>query len=174
VTVKFPAIAPDLSGASINLCQLDQSVIEPYIELISDPEVAYWTGTTEKFSRNQLMDWLGSRASAAHRLDWGIFLGESGEFAGEIVLNEFNESETSMNLRIALLPRECSKGVGTQAVKLVCDYAFSALSLRRISLDVMRENQRAIRAYQKVGFTKYSELQESGTVFDLMELFPAS
>ncbi len=120
------------------------------------------------------MDWLGSRASAPQRLAWGIFLVGSGEFAGEIVLNEFNESETSMNLRIALFPRQSSKGVGTQAVKLVCDYAFSDLALRRISLDVMRENQRAIRAYQKVGFTKYSEIQESGTVFDLMELFPES
>ena len=174
MTVNFPALAPDLSGASITLRQLDQSVIEPYLELISDSEVAFWTGSTEKCSRGQLMDWLGSRASAPKRLDWGIFLVGSGEFAGEIVLNEFNESESSMNLRIALLPRQSSKGVGTQAVKLVCDYAFSDLALRRISLDVMRDNQRAIRAYQKVGFTKYSEIQESGTVFDLMELFPES
>lgn len=152
------------------LRQLDESVIESYVELISDPEVTYWTASTGEFSREQLVDWLRTRAGAPERLDWGVFLQATGEFAGEIVLNEFNDKEAAMNLRIALLPRLSSRGVGSEAVKLVCDYALSRLMLRRISLDVMRENQRAIRVYQKTGFTKYSEIQESGTVFDLMEL----
>ena len=170
MNTKFPAIAPDLIGQTVHLRQLDQSVIEGYVELISDPEVAYWTGSTEVFSREQLLSWLDSRASAEQRLDWGIFVSDKAEFAGEIVLNEFDSANQSMNLRIALLPRHSSKGVGSAALQLVCDYGLGELGLSRISLDVLGENQRAIRAYRKVGFTKYSELQESGRVFDLMEL----
>ena len=63
-----------------------------------------------------------------------------------------------------------SKGFGTQAVKLVCDFAFEELKIQRITLDVLATNERAIRSYLKVGFSKYSEVIESGSVFHLMEL----
>lgn len=170
MAITFPKPAPDLRGSLVRLSQLEESVIAPYIELISDPEVAFWTASTQNFTEEQLLGWLRSRPSALERLDWAVFDATSGEFAGEIVLNEYKPDEEAVNLRIALRTQMSSKGFGTQAVKLVCDFAFEELKIQRITLDVLATNERAIRSYLKVGFSKYSEVIESGSVFHLMEL----
>ncbi len=170
MAITFPKLAPDLTGDLVRLSQLNESVIAPYIEMISDPEVAFWTASSETFTEEQLLNWLKSRPGAPERLDWGIFDVTSGEFAGEVVLNEYKPDEDSLNLRIALRSQMSSRGFGTQAVKLVCDFAFEELKIQRITLDVLATNERAIRSYFKVGFTKYSEVIESGSVFHLMEL----
>lgn len=44
------------------------------------------------------------------------------------------------------------KGFGTEAMKLLLDYAFGVLGLERVQLDVYAENKRAIRCYEKAGY----------------------
>ena len=44
------------------------------------------------------------------------------------------------------------KGYGTEALKLLEDYAFNVLGLERLQLDVYADNARAIRCYEKAGF----------------------
>ncbi|MBN1776800.1 MAG: GNAT family N-acetyltransferase [Clostridiales bacterium] len=44
------------------------------------------------------------------------------------------------------------KGYGTEALKLLEDYAFGVLGLERLELDVYASNARAIRCYEKAGF----------------------
>ena len=63
------ATAP-LQGVLVNLVQLDDSVLEPYLEMLSDPEGRRLTATKEVFSRTQILEWLTSRPSALGRSDW--------------------------------------------------------------------------------------------------------
>jgi RimJ/RimL family protein N-acetyltransferase len=44
------------------------------------------------------------------------------------------------------------RGYGTDAMRLLLRYAFTELNLVRISLNVLSDNPRAIRSYQKAGF----------------------
>jgi RimJ/RimL family protein N-acetyltransferase len=44
------------------------------------------------------------------------------------------------------------QGYGTEALKLALAYAFDELNLARVSLSVLGNNPRAIRAYEKAGF----------------------
>lgn len=46
------------------------------------------------------------------------------------------------------------KGYGTEALKLMQDYAFGVLGLERLELDVYAQNARAIRCYEKAGFKR--------------------
>lgn len=46
-----------------------------------------------------------------------------------------------------------NKGYGTEAVKLLVSHGFQTLNLHRIWLRVFATNPRAIKAYQKAGFT---------------------
>ena len=50
------------------------------------------------------------------------------------------------------------KGFGTEAAKLICEYAFSELKLHKIYLRVLAKNEAAIRSYEKVGFEKEAYL----------------
>ncbi|HOQ43026.1 MAG TPA: GNAT family protein [Smithellaceae bacterium] len=49
---------------------------------------------------------------------------------------------------------EQGKGFGSEAMRLGMDYAFKVLHLEKISLEVVRQNQRAINLYEKIGFKR--------------------
>jgi RimJ/RimL family protein N-acetyltransferase len=51
-------------------------------------------------------------------------------------------------------------GKGTEALRLALGYAFSELRLHKVYLRVLAYNERAVRAYQKVGFQIEGRLRE--------------
>ena len=58
-------------------------------------------------------------------------------------------------------PDYWGKGCGTEAMQLVLRYAFTELNLHRVSLGVLGYNQRAIRSYEKAGFTHEGSSRKS-------------
>ena len=54
-----------------------------------------------------------------------------------------------------------SKGFGSEATKLMVNYAFATLNLNRIQLHVSAENERAVNAYKKVGFQVEGTLRQA-------------
>lgn len=153
--------APQLEGQLVRLIQLDESVLEPYLEMLADPEGRKLTATTKDFSRSQILEWLSSRTGSIGRSDWAIFELATGEFAGEVVLNEYNQKKNSMNLRIALRgPKWFGRGLGGEAVRLVLEHVFDHTKLSKVTLEVLVENARAIGAYEKSGFQHGREFSE--------------
>ncbi|MGP4108643.1 GNAT family N-acetyltransferase [Virgibacillus sp. L01] len=53
------------------------------------------------------------------------------------------------------------KGYGTEALKMLLEYAFLELNLHRVSLRVFSLNDRAIHIYNKLGFEKEGVMRES-------------
>ncbi len=145
--------APYLHRGSVDLEALDELVLEPYLEMLNDPESNRLTTTTQKFTREKIIDWLKSRPLAEGRLDWSIRDSYSGEFVGEIVLNDFVLSRQQMGLRICLRgPNYYNRGYGSDALAAVLTFAFDQLKLKQIELEVWVENPRAISVYEKFGF----------------------
>ncbi len=63
---------------------------------------------------------------------------------------------------IAIAEKEnWSKGYGKEATQLMVDYAFNTLNFNRVQLHVSVENERAIKAYEKVGFIKEGTLRQA-------------
>ena len=54
------------------------------------------------------------------------------------------------------------RGYGSEAVRLMLQYAFEQLNLHRVYLRVFAYNKRAIRAYEKCGFEHEGVLREAG------------
>ena len=54
-----------------------------------------------------------------------------------------------------------SKGFGSEATKLIIDYAFNTLNLNRIQLHVAIENEKAITVYKKSGFVIEGTLRQA-------------
>lgn len=53
------------------------------------------------------------------------------------------------------------KGYGTEVTRLMLDYAFTALGLHNVSLEVYEPNIAGRRAYEKAGFREFGRRRES-------------
>ena len=81
---------------------------------------------------------------------------------GYVSIKGICETEARAEVGIAIMEREYrGQGYGTEVLKHVVDYAFKKLGLNLLGLTVFPSNQRAIRAYEKVGFRKTEFLQDS-------------
>jgi len=75
----------------------------------------------------------------------------TGEYAGEVVLNELNRENRSCNVRIGLRPAFQDRGLGSEATRLILAHAFT-IGPHRVGLEVYAFNPRARRVYERAGF----------------------
>ncbi|MFE6738492.1 GNAT family N-acetyltransferase [Streptomyces tubercidicus] len=65
------------------------------------------------------------------------------------------------SFRIALVPDATDRGIGSEATRLLLDYAFERVRLHRVQLEVFDYNPRARRAYEKCGFEVEGRMREA-------------
>lgn len=61
-------------------------------------------------------------------------------------------------------------GIGQIAAKTMCEFGFKELNLDRIILEVFKDNDYAIRAYEKAGFRSLGERDIRGRTLEIMYL----
>jgi RimJ/RimL family protein N-acetyltransferase len=100
-----------------------------------------------------MREWYATRADHDDRLDLAVVDRATGQFAGEVVLNELDRDNESCNFRILLCgDANRGRGLGTEATRLILGHAFESVGLHRVDLEVYDFNPRARRVYGKVGF----------------------
>lgn len=155
------ALKPTLSGVSVTLRPYLESDLRQIAGVISDPEVQRLTGSSHTtvpsgvqtvFPDDQLRQWYSTRNQQTDRLDLMIVDKATGWCVGEVVLNEWDEHNETCNFRILIGPDGQNRGLGSEATRLIVDYAFTRLPVHRIELEVYAFNPRAQHVYEKVGF----------------------
>jgi len=111
------------------------------------------TGTHTTFTEEQTRLHLEKLPLRHDRADWAIISTADEAYLGEVVLNDLDADNESMNLRIAL-GGNFGRGYGTEAVRAAVAYGFDQVRLHRIGLEVFAFNRRAQRVYEKCGFTR--------------------
>jgi len=143
---------PTLSTPRLRLEPLALVHLDHVMDGLTDEETLRLTGTRAVFERDAVARHLDSLDARTDRADWAIIDLATGGYIGEVVLNELEEENASMNFRIALTPEWTGRGYGTEATGAVLDHAFDAIGLHRVALDVYSFNPRAARSYEKAGF----------------------
>jgi len=82
-------------------------------------------------------------------------VGQAGFFRVDFV------SRAAVFYLAILSPEHWGTGIGSEATRLMVDYAFSTLNLNRIQLHVNAENLPAIKIYQRNGFQKEGVLRQA-------------
>lgn len=149
------------SSGTLRLEPLTVDVLEPYLVGLADPEIGRLTGSHATFTRDVVEQWLRTRATQTHRVDWSVHRVSDGEFLGEAVLNEIDVDNRSAGYRVWLLPAHWGQGHGTEVTRLALAHAFGPLDLHRVELSVFVFNPRAQRAYEKVGFVVEGRRREA-------------
>jgi RimJ/RimL family protein N-acetyltransferase len=153
VTFSFK---PTLVGERVVLRPISVEDAPGLVELLHDPEGRKMTGTHGQVRpgvEERARSWYGSRGDQNDQLYLAITERATGQFVGEVVLENLDPDNRSCSFRIALVgPRAYGRGFGSEATALILAHAFNATSINRIELEVHDFNPRARHVYDQAGF----------------------
>lgn len=153
---------PILTGTKVVLRPITSDDAADMFASLADAESMRLTGTQDEFTFEQVQRYCERIATADDRADYAITNKETGVYVGEVVINEIDWVNKKCGFRIALSSAaHFGKGYGTEATRLILDYAFRNLNLHRIELEVYDFNPRAQHVYEKVGFVKEGVLRDA-------------
>jgi len=108
--------------------------------------------TYEPLIRGERPDWIGFAVYALPDL----------QPIGITNIRDFTNANRTAEFGIAIGdPAHRGRGLGTEATRLVLDFAFTVLGVHNVWLDTASYNTAAIRAYVKAGFTEIGRRREA-------------
>lgn len=144
-----------LEGERLYLRPAGQEDAEGYFQKLFDSELRRLTGTQQPFTLEGTRRYIESVSADNSRILLLIALTDNNEVIGDIALQDIDRTNRNASLRIAIDSDEhMGKGYGPESICVLLEYAFGILNLHRIELQVFAYNERAIKAYEKVGFVR--------------------
>lgn len=143
-----------MQGTSVFLGQLEKGDVPEIYFHTNHMEIATCAGgMAAPVFKEQHEARLHRNQQNPSRVDYGIFLIGTEQLIGTVSLKNINHHQQTAGFGICIFRPEClSRGYGTEATRLMVQYGMFHLNLYNIDLLVFAGNQRAIRAYEKVGF----------------------
>jgi len=151
-----------ISGEKVNLRALRKTDSLKILEWVNNPKLKYFTGTIYPVSEIEHEKWFENKLNDKINKMFGIEEQATNEFIGIIGLNNTDLINRSAELYIYIGDENYwGKGLGSDAMKTLVEFAFEELNLHRLSLTVFSYNTRAIKAYKKVGFETEGIMRDS-------------
>lgn len=151
---KPKTVPINVRGIKVALGPYLREHIETTVGYAQDPEVdIFGGGSFDLPSLERSTEEYEKELKEHNRITFAIYELENLTLIGDAGLRRINHRNGTATLGIGIGNKNYwGKGYGTEAVKLVVDYAFRFLNLYNVDLDTASFNLRAIRSYQKAGF----------------------
>ena len=148
-----------LAGEKIRLVPLEEKHLDDIMKEWNSPKLRKYLGGFIPHSREVEHEWIQSAMEEMKQRKSFIFVVErisDDSFIGTIALHDIDWLSRNCTLGIALHSEEnWGKGYGSEAIKLLIDFAWQSLNLYRIELSVYDFNARAKHVYEKIGFVEF-------------------
>ncbi len=153
----------ELSGPTVVLRRHTPGNIVAFRRWYADPAVARLTRYQDGPMRPDEIDrFFQTRAIGPTSLAMGIHIREAGRLIGSCAFSQLDPDNGSVMYHITIGEKDAwGRGYGTEATRLMLDHAFGSLGQHRVALSVFAFNERAIRSYEKVGFTTEGRSREA-------------
>ncbi len=123
-----------------------------YCSWLNDPQVNRFI-SIKKVSLESIRNYIKEKNKRASCLFLGIFWKRNNEHIGNVKLEPIDLKKGRATTGILIGNKNYwGKGIATETLKALCQYAFQELNLQEINLGVDFRNKPAQRVYQKVGF----------------------
>ncbi|WP_419211770.1 GNAT family N-acetyltransferase [Maribacter sp. X9] len=144
-----------LHGDQIYLRALERTDLNFLYELENNPEVWEISGTLSPYSKDVLQLYLDNAHRDVFEVKQLRLVISSNEHKtlGLVDIFDFDPHHKRAGLGIIVLDeKQRNKGIGAQAITLLCDYVFNVLDLRQVFANILEENQASLHLFKKLGF----------------------
>ena len=146
-------MTPTLHGNRLTLRPVRAEDADRLLEILREPEVARWWGDND--ADDVRRDFVEPDDDVAFAIE------ADGELIGAITFHEETTPDyRHANIDLFLATRAQGRGLGPEAIRLVARYLFDELGHHRLTIDPAAANERAIRAYERVGFRRVGVMRE--------------
>ena len=146
-----------LKGEYIFLRALEKEDLDFLFKLENDTGIWEISGTVAPYSKSILEFYLEN----AHRDIYDVkqlrlvICTNNGIVLGLIDLFDFDPKNKRAGIGIIIVEEsKRNRGVGSEALEILCTYAFHSLELHQLYANILEENERSIHLFKKLGFTK--------------------
>ena len=167
---------PQLAGSVVALRRPHPNDLGSIVRWYRDPEIARLTRyQARQMTQQEIERFFQVRMLAPDALAYCICELPTWRLIGFTTYSALDGDNGSVMFHITIGERDAwGRGMGTEATRLMLGHAFERLGLHRVGLTVFSYNVRAIRAYQKAGFTIEGRLREAimrdGRYFDEVQM----
>ncbi len=125
--------------------------------------MARWTGFPYDMTATDAANLVRDRIAAAHRRTGAAFaiVDEEDSLLGSVSLFSIDWQRSLGVVAYWLAPWSRDRGIGTRAVSVLCEWAFSSLQLARLELRVDLRNERSQRLAERAGFQREGVVRSS-------------
>lgn len=146
-----------LKGEHIYLRALELKDLDFLYQLENNPDIWEVSGTITPYSKHVLKQYLEN----AHRDIYDVkqlrlcISTLNDKVIGLIDLFDFDPKNHRAGIGIVIEnSKDRNKGVGAEAISLLCNYAFSVLDLRQLYANVIDDNLASIHLFKKMNFER--------------------
>jgi aminoglycoside 6'-N-acetyltransferase len=145
-------MAPELIGQRVTLRPVRPGDRDRLRDILAQPGVARWWGPGS--ADHAVDEWLTPDESVTY------VIAVSGEVAGSIqYLEENGEDYRHASIDLFLDSEHQGHGLGPDAIRTVARHLFEEQGHHRLTIDPAAANERAIRAYERVGFRQVGRMR---------------
>jgi [ribosomal protein S5]-alanine N-acetyltransferase len=150
-----------LIGEKIYLRPIDREDAAQLQAFMNDPEVTQTLGAYRPLSMQRELDFIEQTNKDKNQVWLGIVLKQDDRLIGTVALRAIQGKDRKADFGIKIgFKEEWNKGYGTEATKLIVRHGFETLNLNKVWLKVFEYNARAMRAYEKAGFSREGLLRQ--------------
>jgi ribosomal-protein-alanine N-acetyltransferase len=153
---------PELNSRSIILRRLKYDDKIELSRLRSDDRVNEFLkrpGKLSEDSAGELVDKLNAGIDKNDWIIWAVTLPGAENLIGTICLWNLDKEYSLAEIGFELMPEHQKKGIMSEAIKLVLDYAFNEMKIARIEGFTNDKNLRAFSLMEKSGFVRDTDLE---------------
>jgi RimJ/RimL family protein N-acetyltransferase len=147
-----------LIGERIKLIPTKREHIESYIKWINDPEITQYLVMFRPMTKEMEEAWYENLPKRENDFLFAIVISKENEkeiLIGNCGIHQVNWKDRFGVCGIMIGEKEYwGQGYGNEAMELLMNYGFKTLNLNRLELMVYDFNQRAIKCYEKLRFTR--------------------
>lgn len=141
-----------LRGENVALRTIEAEDITFLRDVVNDPDVRQGLTIARPINEPQEREYFEERLSSDETID--LLICHDGDPVGYVGIHDLDQQAGHCEIGIWLAAESHGRGYGTEASRLLTEYAFDALRMHRVIARVLADNDASRRIWEKLGFVE--------------------